>query len=434
MPHTSAKARRGLLVRARWQDQWLDTRWLSADGAGRFTVGSNEGCDFALGGVASLALAEWTHDGGLARLSPKMAKALWSNDGEVPLEGRLEDAGDGTTTLSLHAGERLVVQAGALTFELEETKSPPPTPLAWLENVDYRYLNVLAVLVALFGAVVVTGVVAEEAQLGENDLGHSAKVLKTLVKAQVPAPQQRSSGGDEGARSKRESKADKPSKPSNVKKPGPSATAKTPTSAKGLLTGVFDSPAMGGVLKAGSLGQELRDATRGLQANAGGFGGMGLRDTGGGFGGGKLEGIGGLGTRGVGGGEKGYGIGVVCEGKQCKKKDVGPSIDSDPPEIIGGLDKELIRKVIKANLGGIRACYEHRLTSKPTVGGTVAVKFAINPAGLVVSSTVARTTTDDETLETCVSNRVRALVFPTAGRNVGMTVVTYPFVFKRAGE
>jgi TonB family protein len=115
------------------------------------------------------------------------------------------------------------------------------------------------------------------------------------------------------------------------------------------------------------------------------------------------------------------------------KQSVDVGITSSEPEVMGSLDKELIRKVIQMNRGQIRYCYESLLNRFPKLGGKVSVKFVITATGSVASSSVAQSTAGNAELETCVAGRVRTWKFPEP-KGGGVVVVTYPFIFKQAGE
>lgn len=99
------------------------------------------------------------------------------------------------------------------------------------------------------------------------------------------------------------------------------------------------------------------------------------------------------------------------------------------PIVMGSLDKNLIRKVILANRGQVRACYEALLVKKPAAEGKVAVKFVISPKGSVASAELASDSIGDEGLATCLTKAVTTWVFqaPLGG---GIVIVTYPFLFK----
>jgi TonB family protein len=148
-------------------------------------------------------------------------------------------------------------------------------------------------------------------------------------------------------------------------------------------------------------------------------------------GGGNLNSVGldGIDGRGRAHGERGYGD---TPRLLAKKSTTDFTVSSDPTEIIGSLDKELIRKVIHANHGAIRFCYESQLARFPKLSGKVAIKFIINGNGTVTSSSVAQSTIGNESLESCIAGRVRTWIFPKP--KDGIVVVTYPFLFKQSGE
>jgi TonB family protein len=135
-------------------------------------------------------------------------------------------------------------------------------------------------------------------------------------------------------------------------------------------------------------------------------------------------------TPGRGGGTGGYGSNAGVLGN---KKSVDIGITSSEPMVVGSLDKELIRKVIHANRGQVRFCYESQLNRFPKLEGKVAIKFIISPEGTVKQSSVAQTTVDNAELEACVAGRVRTWIFPKP-RGGGMVMVTYPFIFKQSGQ
>ena len=193
----------------------------------------------------------------------------------------------------------------------------------------------------------------------------------------------------------------------------------------GGISTLFGHQGLGGEIK-GAMGHLFGAAP----GDAAGFGGLGLRGSGSGGGGvGDTIGIGGIGTKGRGTGT-GYGSSVGVLGG---KKDVDIGITSSGPTVMGSLDKELIRKVIHANRGQIRFCYESQLNRFPKLDGKVAVKFVISPSGSVASSQVAQTTVSNAELEACVAGRVRTWIFPKP-KGGGVVVVTYPFIFKQSGS
>ena len=177
----------------------------------------------------------------------------------------------------------------------------------------------------------------------------------------------------------------------------------------GGISTIFGKNGLGGELKS-AMGNMFGAAP----GDAQGFGGLGLR---------------GSGAGGGGMGKYGEGLGLGMGGK--KSADIG--ISSSEPTVMGSLDKELIRQVIKRNISQIRYCYESQLSRYPKLNGKVSVKFIITATGTVSSSTVAQATTSNAELETCVAGRVHTFVFPKP-KGGGVVVVTYPFIFKPSGE
>jgi TonB family protein len=144
---------------------------------------------------------------------------------------------------------------------------------------------------------------------------------------------------------------------------------------------------------------------------------------GGGCAGCTMASIGRIGTNGRGGGHDRYPSGI---GLLSKKGviDIG-GIDAEPPVCIG-LDKDLIRQVVRAHRNEIRYCYELALTSNPKLRGKTAVKFTIAPSGTVTAASI--TDSNVHEVDDCVTSRVRSWNFPKPPGG-GTAIVTYPFVF-----
>jgi hypothetical protein len=92
-------------------------------------------------------------------------------------------------------------------------------------------------------------------------------------------------------------------------------------------------------------------------------------------------------------------------------------------------DAGAIRATIVSNLGDLEDCYVRALEIWPTLGGHIALRFAISSAdGSVVDARVESNDTGNEALACCTARKPYAWTFPTAGGK-GFTVVTYPFMF-----
>jgi TonB family protein len=192
----------------------------------------------------------------------------------------------------------------------------------------------------------------------------------------------------------------------------------------GSTSSLFQGP---GSKLAGALGNVGSTRT----SSNGSLGLLGLRGGPSGNGAGETVGlIGSGGIRGRSSGEADYGTGAE---KLGGKQSASVSIATDEVQVSNPLDRELIRKVIQLNRSQVRYCYESQLNRHPSLSGKVAIRFVISAEGVVASSDVAQATTENPELERCVAGRVRGWVFPRP-KGGGSVVVTYPFLFKPAGE
>jgi len=100
------------------------------------------------------------------------------------------------------------------------------------------------------------------------------------------------------------------------------------------------------------------------------------------------------------------------------------------PQTRGALAKEIIQRIVRANLSQLRLCYEREWRRQPTLAGRVVVRFTIGPDGRVLSSDVQSSTLGNADVETCVVKQVGRLAFPPP-KDRGNVMVVYPFVFSR---
>ncbi|HLT38177.1 MAG TPA: TonB family protein [Enhygromyxa sp.] len=147
-----------------------------------------------------------------------------------------------------------------------------------------------------------------------------------------------------------------------------------------------------------------------------------------GFVGGEAYGVGGLGLIGTGrgGGGTGYGSGSGAgfggHGQRV------PEVRTAKAQVMGSIDKDIIRRIVRAHVNEVRSCYNKSLVSDPNVSGRVAIQFVIGDDGKVVSAAVQTNDTGDEALGTCVARQVKKWKFPSVPGG-GNVTVTYPFVF-----
>lgn len=145
-------------------------------------------------------------------------------------------------------------------------------------------------------------------------------------------------------------------------------------------------------------------------------------------GGGRGEGIGlGFGTLGHGMGS-GYGTG---RGSFRTAKGTQTRVLSGAPTASPGLEREVVRRVVRWNIDGFRACYEAGLASNPNLKGRVTLRFTIGKDGKVTSMTDGGSDLPDANVVRCVLDHGATLVFP-APRGGSPVQVTYPIDFKPA--
>ena len=455
---TKSTGPQGLGLRFAWGDQRVGEFFIAPGLKHSFSVGSAAGVDFIMGdsklGAPKFEVVRSDGQSFSVRFTGKMKGELTRKGDtkdlkEVIESGKASHEGE-AYTLTLQADDFFWVDLGGVTLELCFQPVPKRVVAPLGESLDYTALNIFLVMffvasVFVIGAMNRTG---EDDQYADELAADNARIAKLIIKPPETQKnkflerlnqqkEKKKSGemaaknrGDEGQMGKKDAaKTNNRTAPKgepNKKDEARALTAKIFGGGKGGISTVFGKSGLGGDLKS-AMGNMF-----GAKAgDSGGFGGMGLRGSGGGGGGtGDTVGIGGIGTKGRGGGTGAYGSGVgVLGGKQSV--DVG--ITSSDPEVMGSLDKELIRKVIQMNRGQIRYCYESLLNRFPKLGGKVAVKFVITATGSVASSSVAQSTAGNADLETCVAGRVRTWKFPEP-KGGGVVVVTYPFIFKQAGE
>ncbi|RJS19331.1 hypothetical protein DRW03_23590 [Corallococcus sp. H22C18031201] len=448
----------GVSLRLLWGDQRVGEFFIAPTKVKKqFTVGSAKGVDFVMGdaklGAPSFVALQADGSSFSVRFTGKMKGELTrkgeARDLKAVIEsGKVSHEGE-AYSLTLEADDFYWVDLGGVTLEVQFQPVPKPVVVPLGENLDYTALNIFLVMFFIATAFVIHSMNRTDRgdEYSDELNGNDARIAKLIIKApeaqknkfleKLNQQKEKKSGemaaknrGDEGQMGKKDAaktgnKTAVKGDP-NKKDQARALTAKIFGGGKGGISTIFGSNGLGGELKS-AMGN-MFGARAGDSA---GFNGMGLRGNGGGGGGtGDSIGIGGVGTKGRGGGTSAYGTGVgVLGGKQSV--DVG--ITSSDPEVMGSLDKELIRQVIQRNRGQIRFCYESLLNRFPKLGGKVAIKFIISANGSVASSNVAQSTAGNAELETCVAGRVRTWKFPEP-KGGGSVIVTYPFNFKQAGD
>lgn len=154
------------------------------------------------------------------------------------------------------------------------------------------------------------------------------------------------------------------------------------------------------------------------------------------------EGLSGVGEGGGGKGE-GIGLGTIGTIGHCDETCVGTgmgygsahgrltghhaSIVCHLPALAyatkGQLPAEVIQRVVRANMGRFRGCYEDALRPNPSLAGHVVVKFAIGRDGSVTSAQDAGSELQSPQAVACIVKAFQSLEFPASQAT---TLVTYP--------
>lgn len=454
-PRRKGSGPSGLEIRMMWGSQMVANHFLPPNRTQAFTVGTGSGVDFVMGdsklGTEKFEAVKADGSGFVVRFTGKMKGELHRNDGRDVMDlekavasGVASNDGSGYV-ISLKEGDFAWVDLGSVVMEVCFQPVPKPVLVPYWETIDFTALNIF-LTVFFIGALFVIWSVhrdLEGDELADDLNANQARLTKLLVKPNEKNPllqklaKQKESGEKAEKHRKDEGKMGKKDAPNTNRRTAPKGDPNNKDQARMITDKLFGnkSGGMSTIFGRNGIGGELQQAMGGMfgaaPGDSGGLGGMGLRGSGSGGGGsGNTIGIGGVGSKGRGSGTGNYGTGTGGFGG---KKGVDIGITSTDLAVTGSLDKELIRQVIRRNVGQIRYCYESQLSRFPNLNGKVAVRFIISANGSVAQSQVAQSTVNNSELETCVAGRVRTWQFPEP-KGGGVVVVTYPFIFKQSGE
>lgn len=96
----------------------------------------------------------------------------------------------------------------------------------------------------------------------------------------------------------------------------------------------------------------------------------------------------------------------------------------------GRLAPEVIQRIVRANYGAFRKCYEAGLGRNRDLTGKVAARFVISEKGAVTSVKDAGSDIADLAVRDCVFAEMKKMTFPAP--NGGIVTVVYPIVFSPA--
>jgi TonB family protein len=386
--------------------------------------------------------------------APAGAGVIVTTQGDVRTKDALRASGQLTPaaadkgqvfTLGLH--DRAEVALGQISFVVRYVRPSALLHVSTLNDADFTYFKITCITLMAAAAVVAAMVLTPRSQTASADdiLQAQQRVAKFLItpEKKLELKKLKLAGMEEGAKAKDEEgkfgREDAKKPEADPSKPGTPVVDKSKKEKdrqvvgkvgllgafKGLKGGASD------VFGPGGLGSGINNSLGGLKSGAGlgdaqGVGGLGSRGNGSG-GGGTALGIGGLGTQGNGRGTGGQGgIDLGGKGKAITKVIPGKTT------VIGGLDKDVIAKVIRRHQNEIKYCYESELNKNPSLAGKVAVAFTIDPTGAVSDANVTETTLNNSTAENCMLSRIRRWKFPEP-KGGGVVAVTYPWLFSPAG-
>jgi TonB family protein len=106
-----------------------------------------------------------------------------------------------------------------------------------------------------------------------------------------------------------------------------------------------------------------------------------------------------------------------------------PRVRHAKPEVVGSLDKDIVRRIMRAHINEVRHCYNQGLARTPELAGRVRVAYTIGEQGSVLHAVVLDSTVADADVGTCITRAIRRWHFPkpTGG---GAVNVVMPFVLE----
>ncbi|WP_413558443.1 AgmX/PglI C-terminal domain-containing protein [Bdellovibrio sp. HCB209] len=171
--------------------------------------------------------------------------------------------------------------------------------------------------------------------------------------------------------------------------------------------------------------------TSGMNENrAGDDLGSKFKDSGAGGKGTATQGIAGIGTKGRGSGQSAYGASEGFGSKSQVAIEGGGMEES----FDGTIDKEAIRRVIRAKLHEVKSCYERALNTKAKgtrLEGKVILGWEIVAQGQARNVKVKSSTLGDKQVENCIRDRLASWTFPEPPAGLVAVIEAYPFVLNQ---
>lgn len=383
---------------------------------------------------------------------------------ELATSGRAANAG-GAFSYALPSGARCKVRHGDLTFHVNEVAAGKR--LAGKQEADKPFWAYNAASLAAIGSLLImTHLIPDDAMaMAVEDDGQTNRYVGYMNQPDIaeeeeeiieePSPENEKAGGtgtrhkgDEGQMGDPKKKAvnkmyamkgPKTALPQMARNFDPDMQSRN----AGILgelqkeSGHFLASPYGAPFAVGNDDDDLWGNMTGTeQGESGGFGGLGMIGTGrggGGLGEGTV-GMGNIGLIGHGGGNgtgTGYGPGSgngKATGFDGRAKRL-PRVRGAKITKISGMDKDIIRRIVRNHFREVTHCYNQGLVRDPNLEGRVAIQFSIGPTGKVMLAAVTENTSGDQNVGNCIAKAVKRWTFPkpTTG---GTAMVNYPFVLR----
>ncbi|HWV37862.1 MAG TPA: AgmX/PglI C-terminal domain-containing protein [Vulgatibacter sp.] len=459
VPWPADRSHRSLALEVRffWGDQQLGAA--SFEEEERITVGAEKGATFDLQAANLPAdpfpLVEKVEGAWHLRFGPSMEGELIRGGKaerliDIARARRARTVGEAIAEVELPPDAAAWLDLGNIRAELCYRPKARKVFVPLAQRIDYTFINLLLIVFAFFmGSIITFGNQGREVDVTADDLfTNQARFTRLLLtppeqrknpfldKIDLKAPGKEATvqaPGQEGKAGRRDAPVRNTRSAPRAIQPDDKEIVKN----QGLLAmlGSGSNSGLSTIFGKGGLGGDLKGAIGGITGasvgDAHGFGGLGLRGTGvGGGGEGQTVGVGAIGTKGRGGGIGDYGKGAGAGlGKKASSE---VTIDTSSVVVVG-YDRELVRRVVQQHHSQLRYCFENELIRNPKLGGRIQVKWIITGNGTVSNAQLASTTMNNAKVERCIVSRVRGWQFPPP-KGGGIATITYPFVFRPAGN
>ena len=103
-----------------------------------------------------------------------------------------------------------------------------------------------------------------------------------------------------------------------------------------------------------------------------------------------------------------------------------PRVQTPKMKQSGAIPAAVIQRIVRANYGRFRGCYQTGLRTNPSLQGRVAVRFVIGRDGRVMSAADGGSDLADRGVVNCVVGAMNSLTFPAP--DSGIVTVSYPII------